>query len=499
MALGSDQALNIVVRLKDEASKGFDTLAKKMDGVQKSIAPAAELSKKFALGLAAAGTAAAGFGVMAVKAAAEAQAEMAKTSQTVNNAVETMSVKNLNALQKVADKANGAGADVFDFVIQKTQEAGAAAAKMGFDDEAAANSMANLFQRTGDVNKAMELNKLAMDLAREKGIDLASASNMVGMVMSGNGKVLKQYGIEISDTLTPMEALGELQTKVGGQAAEFSKTFQGQSEALNVAWGNFMELVGEKLLPVLTKLLQEHLIPFVQDTLPKWIEGMSHLNEWVDKNQLLLIVLAGVIAGALTPAIISFGIAAASAFYAMAVAAAPWLIGGAIIGGIVAGVVWIVKNWETVKAKLSEIWAGITGQFKGMINSLIGMGEGWVNGFIDGINGIIKGLNKIKIDMPEWAGGKSFGINIPSVSRVSIPRMEHGGIVPGARGTEVPIIAHGQERVSSAGSSFGGGSVNIQIIITNPVLTGADQERRLKDQIDLAMRDLMRNHKLQPI
>ena len=36
------------------------------------------------------------------------------------------------------------------------------------------------------------------------------------------------------------------------------------------------------------------------------------------------------------------------------------MIGGAIIGGLVAGILWIIKHWEQIKTKALEIWGGIT-------------------------------------------------------------------------------------------------------------------------------------------
>lgn len=497
MAAGADQNLNIIVRLKDEASKALEGLQKKMEAVEKSIAPAAEVSKKFATVLAGAGVAAAGFGVLAVKAAMDAEVETAKINKTINNTIENMSKKNANALQKLSDSVLGKGSDVYDFLTMKTKEAGNAALKMGFDDEAAAASMTTLFQRTNDVNKAMELNQLAMDLARAKSIGLSDASNMIGMILSGNGRALKQYGIEISDSMTPMEALDELQLRVGGNAKAFTGTFAGQAEVLKMQWGNLMETIGEKLIPILSVLMEKYLIPFVNDTLPKWIDNTQNINKWLSENKEVLIVVAGAIAGLLAPAIISMGIAFATA----AIAAAPWLIGGAIIGGLVAGIVWMVKNWDMVKMKMGETWVAIKDQFRTGINFLIGLAEGWANMYVKAANTIIGALNKIKVSVPDWVpgiGGKSFGINISTVPSVSLPRMEHGGMVNAPRGTEVPAILHGGEQIIPAGNVRGGGRiVNISVTLVNPTFDGQNSVRMVKDQIDQAMRDVVRIHKLQ--
>jgi phage-related protein len=53
--------------------------------------------------------------------------------------------------------------------------------------------------------------------------------------------------------------------------------------------------------------------------------------------------------------------------------------------------------------------------------------KGMINGIITGINALIKGLNKLKVDIPDWVpgiGGGKLGFNIPL-----IPKLAKGGIV----------------------------------------------------------------------
>lgn len=70
---------------------------------------------------------------------------------------------------------------------------------------------------------------------------------------------------------------------------------------------------------------------------------------------------------------------------------------------------------------------------KGAVNGLIGFFEGMANGVIKCINAIIKGLNKISFDVPEWVpgiGGRKFGFNVKQISEVSIPRLATGAVIP---------------------------------------------------------------------
>lgn len=243
----ASSTLEILVKLKDETKSSMGALSASLSGL-------GGVAKKAGIALAGVGVAAAAGMVFAVKAAADAQVEMAKVDTVLKN-MGASALKNKDALL----------------------EAASAATKLGFDDEEAAVSIANLYQRTGDLTEATKLNALAMDLSRQKGIGLADASNMIGMVMSGNGRALKQYGIEISDTLTPMQALEELQKKVAGGAENFAGTFAGQVEILKVAFGNMVEAIGEKVLPILTELATKY-VPIIIEAFGKFADYLARVG-----------------------------------------------------------------------------------------------------------------------------------------------------------------------------------------------------------------------------
>lgn len=98
-----------------------------------------------------------------------------------------------------------------------------------------------------------------------------------------------------------------------------------------------------------------------------------------------------------------------------------------------------VKEWfnskivEPIKDAFSSLWDSIVKGFefaveiaKLPLNGIIRL----INGAIDGINLLIKGLNKIKIDIPDWVpvlGGKQFGFDIGQIG--NIPYLANGGVV----------------------------------------------------------------------
>lgn len=194
------------------------------------------------------------FGIDAVKGFAEAEAATAR----VNTVLDT--------LGKVGEESR-------DKLFEMSQ----AAVKLGFDDEAAAESLAKFLQRTNDLTDAQNLNNIAMDLARAKNIDLATATTLVNQVLSGNGRVLKQYGIDLKESGSPLEALGELHDKVRGQAEAFADTTAGRMAALSESFSNVKDALGGALAKGLQPFMDK-MLAFVSDPRTiKWVTDMAEL------------------------------------------------------------------------------------------------------------------------------------------------------------------------------------------------------------------------------
>lgn len=80
-----------------------------------------------------------------------------------------------------------------------------------------------------------------------------------------------------------------------------------------------------------------------------------------------------------------------------------------------------------------KAWDGVKDIFAGIWNGIVSLLEGAINAIIDGLNWLISQMNKISFDVPNWVpliGGKSMGISIPSISRVEIPRLAQGAVIP---------------------------------------------------------------------
>ena len=144
------------------------------------------------------------------------------------------------------------------------------------------------------------------------------------------------------------------------------------------------------------------------------------------------------------------------------------------IKGMFDGIIKFIKGvfsgdwkqaWEGIKDIFSSVWNGIKGivssvwqYIKSIFNSLVnlvrgivdtiwGVIKGLVNLITSGINVLIRGINKLSFDAPDWVpeiGGKKFGFNIPE-----IPRLAKGTIL-NAPGRGVPV-AGGRALAGEAG------------------------------------------------
>ena len=108
----------------------------------------------------------------------------------------------------------------------------------------------------------------------------------------------------------------------------------------------------------------------------------------------------------------------------------------AVKNGISTTLNTIKENWEKVWTNLKtttiSIFEGMWGGIKGVINSILGGVESMANGVIKAINSMINSLNSISFELPDWIpeiGGNSFGLSLPTVPTVSIPKLANGGFV----------------------------------------------------------------------
>jgi len=270
---------------------------------------------------------------------------------------------------------------------------------------------------------------------------------------------------------------------------EMDKSTSRSMEKLKASFKDIAISVGNVLLPVLTDLVEK--IKPVIENIKAWMEEHPELTK-------IIIIATGAIGGLLLvlgpllmmlPGLVVLGPMVGAAFTMM--------LGpvGLIIAGIAALIaigVLVWKNWDTIKEKAVEIWNNIVNFFKDIWESItdifskhwdkilailfpavgipILIARNWeavkdalltpvraaAQGIEDAINWIIRSLNKLRFEVPDWLpgiGGKEFGLNIPEISIPSFKGWE--GRIPGEEGQSYLAEVHGGEYISQSPAGAG--------------------------------------------
>jgi len=231
--------------------------------------------------------------------------------------------------------------------------------------------------------------------------------------------------------------------------------------------------IGTALLPILSKLM-ESLTPIIEKV-GAWIEKHPKLTVALLAGAavlgVMLIVLPKIVA--LIGILKGITIAATVAQWAHNVAMSANPIGLIIlaIAGLVIGIIALIKNFDKVKAAFQAVGNFIMGVFRGIANFFGRLVDGiksvfWqvidavltpirivVNGVIEGLNWVIRLINKLPgVNIGE------IGWKFPEFST----KLQHGGVVTGP--TAAIIGERGPEAViplSQAG--LGGDTVNVTV------------------------------------
>lgn len=196
---------------------------------------------------------------------------------------------------------------------------------------------------------------------------------------------------------------GSVQPLLDEWAAEFDALWK---DSIQPMIDNFIVVLGE---------IAEMLMIF-------WEEVLVPLIDWIIDNVLpvILPILDGVV----------------EAFWAV-VEGITDAVNGIIeiIRGITEFLVGVFTgDWEKAWDGILKIFEGVKTAIKGIINGILGMIEALANGVVDGINTVIRAMNNLDFDIPDWVpgiGGKHYGFSIPELSRVNLPRLADGAVIRG--------------------------------------------------------------------
>lgn len=309
-----------------------------------------------------------------------------------------------------------------------------------------------------------------------------NADSLAGIIDDG-GEALRTMGDEASrlGLILDQETLDELNAvndQVDTLKAQLSQEFLQLGATTLQALTPIIEIVIDKLRIVAEWLgsLNEHQIKVIL-TIATLIASISPIASIVSK-------ISGAIS-AMIPILTT-----------LFTSATGWI--GLVVAGIAMLVTVIVNNWDTIKGAIQTAWNWIKTTFNtikdfiynNIIKPIGNYFIGIVNTWISAINLLIRGLNKIKINLPSWSilgnlSGKSFGVNIKEIG--TIPMLANGGVVTsgsaivGEAGAELLSVANGKAYVQPLNqNAITSGIVNgltpfmnnNQIIVVQSVLDG---------------------------
>ena len=123
-----------------------------------------------------------------------------------------------------------------------------------------------------------KLTKATLDLAAAKKMDLSAAADLVAKSVGSSTNALTRYGIEVSGAVGSTEryqmAVDNISRLFGGAAKAQAETYLGKVEQINNRWNDFIETVGEQVIPVLLELIdivESSILPMLEN----WSKDMG--------------------------------------------------------------------------------------------------------------------------------------------------------------------------------------------------------------------------------
>lgn len=486
----AESNMTIAINAVDKASQNIERVSGSLDKLDDSVVKA---GKAMALGLAAAGTAAIGFATNAVMQFSEVGDEVEKMSKRTGLSAEAVS-----ALRVAADMG-GTSIETMETAVKKMQ--------VGLDNFNAKGSvMSGVLKDMG-----MSVGELKAMTPEQQFEALGNAIGTIADPALRTQAAMEAFGKAGTDLLPTFEggkfsmaAWTEEARKLG---VNFDDISAAKAAALNdsigkmkMAWSGLTLQLGGFLAPILTD--------FIEDKLPKIIEGVKgviekvkDVTDWFAKHKEIMIGVATAITVMLVPAMISALVpavaAAITAFGAMAVAAAPFLITGAVIAGVVAGLVWLWENSDKVNKFIKDAW---TATWEGISNFMAGIGDGikavvgkvfdWliekVNKYISLVNVAIGLINKIPgVDIgkiPEIQG-RAIGGPVTAGTPYVVGEQGPELFVPNSNGSIVP---NRQNQTSMNISIMEGATINV---------SNSADEKRFAEQVAASLATVLQSQR----
>jgi len=240
-------------------------------------------------------------------------------------------------------------------------------------------ALATLARGTGDLAKAQDGLKIALDISAATGKPLATVSNLLSKAYAGNatalGKLDPHVKAMIKNGASADEVIAAMAGRFKGDAAASADTMAGRMKGLGIAVDETKEAIGAALMPIV-----EAILPVLQ-----------RFGKWAQEHSTVFVVLAGIVGGL---ALAIMGANVAMTILALNPVALTIM---AIVGAIAlltAGFILAYKKSETFRNIVDGVFAAVKGYVEIVVNYLKGpLMAAWdiVSGAIDAISALIRG------------------------------------------------------------------------------------------------------------
>lgn len=196
-------------------------------------------------------------------------------------------------------------------------------------------------------------------------------------------------------------------------------------------WENSLKPIFEQLKETFVSLWEEHLKPLWEDSLKPLL---GDLWETIKSLWDQIANLIGEIVKTIAPVVANI-----LQMIAQFVDDIAGYVGGCIdvLKGIIEFITGVFsgdweKAWNGIKDIFKGIWEMMVNLVKAPVNLIIGVINGMISGVVAGINLVVRAINSIKVDIPDWVplvGGKHISFNLSEVTAPQIPTLAKGGVI----------------------------------------------------------------------
>ncbi len=376
--------LNILVRLKDEASKSIEGIKGKLESMEPTF-------RKMAIGGTAAFAGITAIGIKAVKDYAEAE-KSAKQLEHATLNVAKGTREQLKALQDVSAE------------LQK---------KGVLDGDAIQMGQAQLMTFGISADMAGKLSGSLADLAvnqfgvNASGDQLTQTANMIAKALNGQFGVLEKSGIRFTEAQQHMIQYGTETEKASALQEGFAQnlkftnevalgTLEGKMAHINVMMGDMSENIGKALAPAFEALLSK-LVPVIEK-----------IVAWAEENPKLIATILAVSAGlaGVIAVVGTLGLILPSIIAGFTLLIGPVGIAIATLGFLVLAVHNVVKIYQMLRDDGKLIWEGIKIYMKEAVQWIYDNSIGKLLGYIEKARNALTSLWEAAKNTPSNIGSK---------------------------------------------------------------------------------------------